>query len=107
MKATECKYCKITRDQLLHCRQNLELARKALKETKIRWQNAEHKIAELQCPDYCAREADARRHAAIEMLEMMEAFRTSYDLIGYEVETVGTIAKRFQDAIIQHFDLEI
>ena len=45
--------------------------------------------------------------AAREMLEMMEAYQTSYDLIGYEIETVGTIAKRFSEAIAKHFGLEI
>jgi hypothetical protein len=48
-----------------------------------------------------------RIEAARKMLEMMEAFQTSYDLIGYEVETVGTIAKQFSAAITRHFDLEI
>jgi hypothetical protein len=38
---------------------------------------------------------------------MLEAFQTSYDLIGYEVETVGTIAKKFSAAIKKKFELEI
>jgi hypothetical protein len=46
-----------------------------------------------------------KTEAAKEMLEMLEAFQTSYDLIGYEVETVGTIASRFSKVIKEKFGL--
>lgn len=72
MKANECKYCKETRMQLETCRQILMLCRKALKETKLRWQAAEFKVLELQCPSYCAREADARANAARECAEIAD-----------------------------------
>ena len=48
-----------------------------------------------------------KKEAGREMLKMLEAFRTSYDLIGYEVETVGTIAAKFSSAIKKKFGLEI
>lgn len=57
------------------------------------------------CP-YCLAE-DAKKEAVKEILEMLEEFRTSYSIIGYEAESVGTIAKKLSDGIKRKFGLEI
>ena len=45
--------------------------------------------------------------AAKEMLEMLKAWQDTYNLIGYEAESVGTIASKFSAAIVKKFRVEI